>query len=69
MPYGPADTSDSRESELGEQPHTLFLAWCPACNREAPYAAGDLVSFPGPRAGRARVSGRVSAFERINGAS
>ncbi|MDE3136795.1 MAG: hypothetical protein KGL59_09485 [Acidobacteriota bacterium] len=68
VPYVPSEPSDAHEIEAREE-RTLFLAWCPVCNREAPYAVGELVTVPGPRVIRARVSGRVSAFERVAGAS
>lgn len=69
VPYEPAESSEQEESESSGPSRTLFLAWCPACNREAPYAVGELVRVPGSRAVRARVSGRVSAFERVAGTS
>lgn len=69
VPYEPADSDDSRKNETREELRTLFLAWCPSCNREAPYAVGELVSIPGPRSAQTRTARRVSAFERIAGAS
>ena len=66
VPYEPAEPSEPEESEPRGESRTLFLAWCPACNREAPYAVGELVSLPGTRAVRARAA---RAFERIAGVS
>jgi hypothetical protein len=68
VPYEPAASADPCNSQPQQESRTLFLAWCPACNREAPYAIGELMSIPGPSAIR-RTSGRVYAFERVAGAS
>jgi hypothetical protein len=68
VPYEPDESSDAHEMEAREK-RTLFLAWCPACNREAPYAMGELMIIPAPSTIGPRASGRVTAFERVAGAS
>ena len=68
VPYEPSESSELENSEPSEQLRTLFLAWCPSCNREAPYAVGELVSLPGPGPAPARTARRGFAFERVAGA-
>lgn len=68
VPYEP-EPAGTQEIEANEEVRTLFLAWCPACHREAPYVVSELISLPGPRAAGAKVSGKVSAFERVTGTS
>lgn len=69
VPYEPTESADPEKSELGEELRTLFLAWCPSCNREAPYAVGELMSLPGPRPAHTRTARRVFAYERVAGAT
>lgn len=69
VPFKPAQRSESEANEMEPTSRCLFLAWCPACNREAPYSVAEMARFEGPRANANTTPSNALLFERAAGAS
>lgn len=63
VPLPPAFSASQTTAEGASGARGLFLAWCPVCDREAPYSIAEMASF---EASGARSS--VPALEKAAGA-
>lgn len=69
VPFEPSESSESETSETNRTSRRLFLAWCPSCNREAPYSVADMVRLQGRHAVSSAASEAAATVKTAAGAS
>ena len=59
VPFEPAPASDSGHELEERGSGRVFLAWCPTCDREAPYSTEQVVRFESAGRGAAAAAGAL----------
>jgi hypothetical protein len=69
VPFKPSESQESEAAGIDILSRRIFLAWCPACNREAPYSVGEITDLDEPQAVSNSAASAIPGFKSAAGVS